>query len=136
MAPTGQSSAPLARHSRDDQPCLLYLLAHVIALTKVPQVQAASGHPAPYSVTQYCRAGAEEDPWLSVEEHPSQVLYGEGSFNVPAWCDSRGQLAPDLSEHPEVLQIGTVNGVVRRCLCLVVPLPSWGKRLGWTAPKR
>jgi hypothetical protein len=76
-----------------------------------PQVASANGHTDPYSVTQYCRQGAEEDPWLSVEEHPSQVLYGEGSFNVPAWCDSRGQLAPDLSANPEVSTIGTINGV-------------------------
>lgn len=33
-----------------------------------------------------CRRGNEEDPWLSVEEHPSNVVYGEGSFNIPQWC--------------------------------------------------
>lgn len=76
-----------------------------------PTIAQASGHQEPYSVTQYCRLGNEEDPWLSVEEHPTQVVYGEGSFNVPAWCDSRGQLAPDLSAHPEVSEIGTLNGV-------------------------
>ena len=32
-----------------------------------PQIASASGHSAPYSVTQYCRRGNEEDPWLSVE---------------------------------------------------------------------
>jgi hypothetical protein len=76
-----------------------------------PQVAQGSGHPEPYSVTQYCRQGAEEDPWLSVDQHPTNVVYGEGSFNVPAWCDSRGQLAPDLTAHPEVSEIGTINGV-------------------------
>jgi hypothetical protein len=30
------------------------------------------------SATQYCRAGAREDPWISVGEHPDRVVYGEG----------------------------------------------------------
>jgi hypothetical protein len=51
-----------------------------------PKIAKASGHRKPYSVTQYCRTGNEEDPWLSVGEHPSQVVYGEGSFNVVQWC--------------------------------------------------
>ena len=30
------------------------------------------------TVTQYCRAGAREDPWISVGHHPDKVVYGEG----------------------------------------------------------
>eukprot|EP01043_Picozoa_sp_COSAG02_P027199 COSAG02_NODE_1593_length_11778_cov_25.088792_6_plen_871_part_00 len=56
-----------------------------------PTIAAASGHAAPYSVLQYCRRGNEEDPWISVEEHPSQVVYGEGSFNVAQWCGGDAQ---------------------------------------------
>ena len=52
-----------------------------------PQIAAASGHSAPYSVTQYCRRGNEEDPWISVEEHPAQVVYGEGSHRHHARHD-------------------------------------------------
>ena len=31
-------------------------------------------------LTQYCRKGVIEDPWLSVGEHPSSIVYGEGSY--------------------------------------------------------
>ena len=31
-------------------------------------------------VTQYCRSGAAEDPWLSVHEHPDGIVYGENSY--------------------------------------------------------
>jgi hypothetical protein len=39
-----------------------------------------SSESAGYSVTQYCRSGASEDPWISVGHHPDRVVYGEG------WC--------------------------------------------------
>ena len=93
-----------------------------------PTIASASGHNEGYSVTQYCRKGAEEDPWISVEEHPSQVVYGEGSFDVPAWCDSRGQLAPDLSSHPEVSEIGSINGVTLYKVPMT-PGPMTNKRI-------
>ena len=30
-----------------------------------------------YAVQQYCRPTAREDPWISVREHPSDIVYGE-----------------------------------------------------------
>ena len=51
-----------------------------------PKIAKSSKQASPYTVTQYCRRGAEEDPWLSVDVHPKNVVYGEGSFNVPGWC--------------------------------------------------
>ena len=39
-----------------------------------------SSDTAGYTATQYCRAGAREDPWISVGDHPDRVVYGEG------WC--------------------------------------------------
>ena len=55
-----------------------------------------------------------------MEEHPSQVVYGEGSFNVPGWCDARGNLQPDLSAHPDITIFGTINGVS----LYKVPMPT------------
>ena len=32
-----------------------------------PEIHSSSKQSTPYTVTQYCRRGNEEDPWLSVE---------------------------------------------------------------------
>jgi len=31
-------------------------------------------------VTQYCRKGAREDPWISVGHHPDKIVYGEAGY--------------------------------------------------------
>eukprot|EP01051_Picozoa_sp_SAG22_P012281 SAG22_NODE_1260_length_4978_cov_36.695269_4_plen_343_part_01 len=31
-------------------------------------------------VAQYCRIGVEEDPWISAEDHPASIVYGENSY--------------------------------------------------------
>ena len=52
-----------------------------------PQVaQSSESVGKAYSVLQYCRTGAREDPWISIEKHPSKVVYGEASFDVTRWC--------------------------------------------------
>jgi hypothetical protein len=33
-----------------------------------------------YSVQQYCRPNVLEDPWISVSEHPADIVYGEGGY--------------------------------------------------------
>ena len=32
-------------------------------------------------VAQYCRVGTAEDPWLSAQDHPDSIVYGEGQSN-------------------------------------------------------
>ena len=45
-----------------------------------------------YQVTQYCREGVAEDPWISIGEHPDRIVYGEGG-----WCGGHwGDDAPTL----------------------------------------
>ena len=52
-----------------------------------------SSESAGYSVTQYCRSGAAEDPWISVGDHPDRVVYGEGYCGAH-WDDVSTQAPP------------------------------------------
>lgn len=40
-----------------------------------------------YQVTQYCREGVMEDPWISIGEHPDRIVYGEGGWCGGHWGD-------------------------------------------------
>ena len=48
---------------------------------------ASAGDFESYQVTQYCREGVSEDPWLSVGEHPDLIVYGEGGWCGGHWGD-------------------------------------------------
>ena len=60
-----------------------------------------------FEVTQYCRSGSPEDPWISVGHHPDKVVYGEG------WCGlHRDQYAHDWKQ----CGFNVFGGQVRRAL--------------------
>jgi hypothetical protein len=46
-----------------------------------PEVAASSDSASPSRVLQYCRGFCcDEDPWISVREHPAHIVYGEGGY--------------------------------------------------------
>ena len=46
-----------------------------------PTVTASSDTTDPSTPLQYCRSYCcDEDPWISVREHPAHIVYGEGGY--------------------------------------------------------
>lgn len=65
-----QSSADPINYLSDDWNLDLYVKG------SNDELSAGSG----YAVQQYCRPTAREDPWISVAEHPADIVYGEGAY--------------------------------------------------------
>ena len=60
-----------------------------------PTIASSSDSRSPTQVLQYCRSYCcDEDPWISVREHPAHIVYGEGGCKIVilsrfACCPSR-----------------------------------------------
>ena len=46
-------------------------------------IRSSSIRKEPHKAKQYRRRGSKEDPWLSMQDHPQMILYGEASWGGP-----------------------------------------------------
>ena len=59
---------------------------------------------------QYCRTGAQEDPWISAGDHPDLIVYGENG-DANQWHTGTDESRACIS------RLGLDIGRCHRCCC-------------------